>query len=119
MFRKINVIVAVIMMMFIVSFLSVYTYSNHTYSTTMVVVAIDDESMGLADFNGNMWVVDDVEDWQIGDYATVTMYDKFTENIFDDEIIKIRYSGWLDGNWGELFPGHTYFTTNEIPFEED
>lgn len=119
MFRKINVAVAVIMMMFVVGFLAVYTYSNHTYSTTMVVVAIDDDSMGLADFNGDMWVVEGVEDWQIGDFATVTMYDKFTDSIYDDEIIKMRYSGWLDGNWGIIAENIVYFTTNEIPFEED
>lgn len=48
----------------------------------------------VEDSNGNLWAFKGVEDWQIGDCASLLMRNNGTENIKDDEIISARYSSW-------------------------
>lgn len=48
----------------------------------------------VEDSNGNLWAFKGVEDWQIGDCASLLMWDSGTENIKDDEIISARYNSW-------------------------
>jgi hypothetical protein len=48
----------------------------------------------VEDSNGSLWAFKGVEDWQIGDCASLLMWDNGTENIKDDEIISARYNSW-------------------------
>ena len=68
------------------------------YPETMIVSNLDYESdlVTLTDANENTWTFTGCEDWMIGDFADLIMDDMGTENIYDDEIISIRYSGFYD-----------------------
>ena len=65
------------------------------YSITTVVVEVNEQDNLVAceDCNGNIWTFYGVEDWQEGDFATLTMNTCGTVNIYDDEIVTARYSG--------------------------
>ena len=52
------------------------------------------------DFNGNLWQFQGVEDFSVNDCVSVIMDSKKTPEIRDDEIISVRYDGWLAG-WSE------------------
>ena len=71
------------------------------YPTTMVVVSETEPTTGytiLQDFNGNLWeVYMEDGDWFPGDIVSCIVDGKETESIIDDEIISVRYSGYLDG----------------------
>ena len=74
------------------------------YPMTTVVVELDarTDTVVCVDFNGNEWGFEGVEDWCIGDYATLTMCDNGTEIIYDDIICDAVYDGWLEGDFGEI-----------------
>lgn len=47
--------------------------------------------------DGNEWDFYGVEDWSGGDLAVCIFSDNGTPNFQDDEIITVRYSGYVDG----------------------
>lgn len=67
------------------------------YAITTVVVEInhDEDTVACQDFNGNIWVFYGVEDWLVGDVATLVMWNCETDIIYDDEVMDVYYSGWF------------------------
>ena len=57
------------------------------YAMTTVVVELDEnnDEVICIDFNGNEWVFEGVEDWMVGDIASMVMNDCGTPIIYDDE----------------------------------
>jgi hypothetical protein len=74
-----------------------------TYPAALMVVDLDEhEDMVIAvDFNGNEWTWTGIEDIFPGDMIAVVMDDQGTETIYDDEIIDLRYCGWIEG-WMDI-----------------
>ena len=74
------------------------------YAQTTVVCELDTskDTVTCIDFNGNKWSFEGVEDWELGDYASLTMCDNGTAIIYDDIICDARYSGWLEGTFGYI-----------------
>lgn len=72
------------------------------YSMNTVVVDFDEQTDTVicVDFNGNEWSFEGIEDWAIGDYASLTMCDNSTEVVYDDIICDTTYCGWLEGDFG-------------------
>lgn len=71
-------------------------YSNHTYPLSTVVECVNGNEITTRDFNGNLWTfTDDTEDWCKGDICSLIMHDNYTDIIYDDEIIKAQYSGFV------------------------
>lgn len=72
------------------------------YPMTTVVIETDDKNdvVTCVDFNGNEWAFDGVEDWAVGDIASMIMCDNGTDEIYDDIICDVRYSGWICGSFG-------------------
>ena len=70
--------------------------TSTTYANTACVVAVSPgtDTVVVEDFSGNLWAFYGVEDWQIGDCVSLVMDDAGTEEIYDDEILSVRYSGW-------------------------
>lgn len=70
--------------------------SGRYYATSAVVVEIDSESDTVVceDFNGSRWAFRGVEDWCIGDGASLLMYDNGTPWIYDDEVKDAGYTAW-------------------------
>jgi len=73
--------------------------SAEQYPQTFVVDRINREQnyMILIDFNGNEWIYENVEDFDCGDIVAVIMEERGTPTIYDDEIVKIRYTGYMEG----------------------
>lgn len=74
-----------------------------TYPDVLMVVDLDEhEDVVIAvDFNGNEWTWTGIEDLFPGDMVAVVMDDQGTETIYDDEIIDLRYCGWIEG-WMDI-----------------
>lgn len=74
-----------------------------TYPTLFVVTEVDEvsDSMLMADFNGQLWGWYGIEDTFPGDMIAAIMDDLCTAEVYDDEIVAIRYCGWLDG-WQDI-----------------
>jgi hypothetical protein len=53
--------------------------------------------MILVDFNGNEWMYEGVEDFDCGDIVAAIMEERGTPTIYDDEIVMIRYAGYMEG----------------------
>lgn len=70
-----------------------------TYPAVFVVHEIDrtTDTLTLIDFNGWMWDVYGVEDFEIGDVVGAVMDDMGTKIVHDDEIQCIQYCGRLEG----------------------
>lgn len=69
------------------------------YARSTVVVKLDYENdvVVVEDFNGNLWEFTGCEDWIVGDICSMVMYDNDTpQTIYDDEIVDVRYDGWID-----------------------
>ena len=66
------------------------------YALTTKVVAIDQEAdiVTCEDYNGNLWKFRGVEDWEVGDCASLLMESHGTKKIEDDTIEDVRFSAW-------------------------
>lgn len=75
--------------------------SEHSvYPLTVQVVELDHEAdvVVCVDGAGNSWEFYGVEDWQVGDFASLLMDDNgTTENIYDDVITTAHYAGTFEG----------------------
>lgn len=49
----------------------------------------------FADFSGNLWSFNGVGDWIEGDRVAAIMNDNGTPVIYDDEIVSVKYCGWV------------------------
>lgn len=74
------------------------------YPLTTVVTQVKGTEVTATDFNGNDWCFDTgtMEDWFVGDYCSMVMDDNGTTEIYDDIIVTVRYSGYLEGNFGDV-----------------
>ena len=81
--------------------------TTHYYPATMYVADIVEEEdlVVLQDSEGFQWEFYGVEDWFVGDLASVLMYDNGTTEIYDDQIMKVRYAGIFDGRWVDGMEG--------------
>ena len=68
----------------------------HTYALTGVVVELTAKSneVVVEDYNGNLWAFCGIEDWQVGDCASLLMDDQGTDSVLDDVVLSARYSAW-------------------------
>lgn len=68
------------------------------YPTTAVVSEVNYEEnlVSVEDFNGNIWQFTETDDWAVGDICSMIMDSKKTEEIEDDEILSVRYSGFIE-----------------------
>lgn len=69
------------------------------YPLTVQVIKLDRNAdiVACVDGAGNCWEFYGVEDWQVGDFASLLMDSKGTSSIYDDEIITARYAGIFEG----------------------
>ena len=72
------------------------TSETQRYALTTQVVEIDEENDAVVveDFNGNLWEFYGIEDWQVGDCASLIMNSRDTVSVEDDRIEDARYSAW-------------------------
>lgn len=66
------------------------------YPLTTVVSSVEHstDTVEVEDGNRTIWVFTGCEDWQIGDTCSLIMSDNGTTNIYDDEIVKTKYSSF-------------------------
>ena len=66
---------------------------DNTYTRLVKIVEVDRENdvFYLVDWYGEEWIMDEVEDWEEGDYAIATLQINNTISFFDDSIIKLTY----------------------------
>lgn len=73
---------------------------HEVYPLTAQVVELDRNAdiVACADGTGNIWWFYGVEDWQVGDFASLLMDDNGTnKTIYDDIIIMAHYAGTFEG----------------------
>jgi len=87
------------LVLILVALLSCMGAYASTYPTAFVVVEVDEVSdvLVLEDFNGFLWEWYGIEDTLTGDVMAAIIDDNNTAEVFDDEIVCLRYCGWLDG----------------------
>ena len=86
------------MMMVLVALLLLCTVACaevYPMAYTVVEVNQQEDVMVLETFNGEQWVWEGVEDWMVGDVAAGLVDDCGTRYIYDDEILELRYCGYL------------------------
>ena len=68
------------------------------YPETFIVTEVNstENYITLETFSGNVFIWHNSEDWMIGDIASAIMDSNGTEEVEDDEIIKLMYSGYID-----------------------
>ena len=71
------------------------------YPLTTVVTETGTKEIVVTDFNGNDWIYETDDEWEIGDYCSMIMSDNGTESIYDDIIVNVRYNGYLQGKWAD------------------
>ncbi len=55
------------------------------------------DTVTCEDYNGNLWVFNGAEDWEVGDCASLLMDSKGTKKIRDDVVEGAKYSAWALG----------------------
>ena len=91
------IITALILSITILLLALVSSHKNDYPMTTVVVdVSQATDRVTVKDTNGNLWQFDGAEDWSVGDIASCIVNNNRTEEIADDEIIKVRYNGTME-----------------------
>ena len=88
-----------IMLAAILLFSAYDAWSNREYPGCGIVEAVDHESdtVTIITPDGNLWQFDGAEDWFPGDICAVTFRDAgIPGNIYDDEIVAVRYIGYVE-----------------------
>lgn len=96
----VGTIIFVIVLFGFLSYFGVLKLDNtNQYALTTVVSKIDTENDAVVcyDAAGNSWVFHGIEDWEVGDVCSMLMNDKGTAEIYDDEIVSVRYGGHVLG----------------------
>lgn len=63
------------------------------YALTTMIVEVNKDYVVCLDFTGNEWMFDNVNDWSIGDIASLLMWSNGTDMIEDDVIVQTFYGG--------------------------
>ena len=79
---------------------TVETPKLYSMGGVIVETSYANDMVTFRDFNGNLWQFQGIEDFSVNDCVSVIMDSKKTPEIRDDEIISVRYDGWLAG-WSE------------------
>lgn len=71
--------------------------AENLYAMTAIVTGLDSESDTVVVKNsvGLTWEFSGIEDYLIGDVVSMVMDNKGTDIVFDDEILSVRYSGFV------------------------
>ena len=71
---------------------------TNLYPKTGVVYYVDHSTdiILIEDFFGELWLYEGADDWMEGDICAMIMDNNGTEEIKDDEIMTIRYDGWVE-----------------------
>lgn len=76
------------------------TVDNYYPNTAIVIDFNEAEDLVICeDSAGNIWEFKGIEDWDEGDLVSMLIDGKGTPKIFDDEILLVRYGGWI-GHYG-------------------
>lgn len=95
---KLTVIVCAVIVTMCVVFPCMAEGIEGYYPRTAVVTDLDydNDLVIITDLAGLDWVMEGIEDWQVGDLVSLLMYDNNTpDTIFDDEIVMAYYGGWI------------------------
>lgn len=84
---------------------------TNTETDTFTIMTLPDE---------NLWIESEIEDWSAGDLVACVLYDNGTLDDFeDDEIVAIRYVGYVDGENSTSETGEKleYFNLNSTVWD--
>lgn len=62
----------------------------------VVELNTEEDYFTIEDTSGNLWMIDNVEDWEVGDLCALAMNNVGTPSIYDDEIISATYCGRVE-----------------------
>ena len=96
----VGTLIFVIVLFGFLSYFGIIKWDNtNQYALTTVVSKLDTENDAVVcyDATGNSWVFHGIEDWEVGDVCSMLMNDKGTVEIYDDEIVSVRYGGHVLG----------------------
>ena len=66
------------------------------YPEAAKVVDITDDVVTVETFTGNQFQFDGAEDWECDDIISMIMWGNNTKEVTDDEIVRVKYSGYLN-----------------------
>lgn len=74
---------------------------DNCYATTGLITELNYETNEVIfeNFNGYEYAFYGIEDWAVNDCVSVILYDNGTPEIFDDEVVDVKYSGWEIYRW--------------------
>lgn len=75
------------------------TAAAETYPQTFIVIETDQATdlLTLETFTGFTYQAYGIEDYMTGDIVAAIMEDNNTDDITDDAIMQLRYTGYVDG----------------------
>lgn len=88
--KKAAILVLALVLVFGTAYAEIYPMAF-----SVVDVNHEEDVIMLLDGNGNEWIWEGAEDWMVGDVAAAIMEDKDTDCIYDDEIVSLRYCGYI------------------------
>lgn len=98
--KLISIVTVILLLASCVIFAGAGSKTENLYALTTVVVTLesDTDTVVVEDATGHIWAFYGIEDWQLGDGASLLMSDSGTENICDDEILSARYTSFTITN---------------------
>lgn len=88
--KKIAILVLALVLVFGTAYAEIYPMALY-----VVEVNHEEDVVVLGDGNGEEWIWEGAEDWMVGDVAGAIVEDNNTRCIYDDELVTLRYCGYI------------------------
>lgn len=87
----------IMLTLILIALLTAVSACADVYPAVGVVTDLDYENdlVIFEDCNQDLWAIEGIGDWSIGDIGALLMDDMETASIYDDEIVDIRYAGFM------------------------
>lgn len=92
-------IISLVCMLLVIVYPIIYhgEKEKNTYPATMEVTNIENDVVTIQTSTGIVYQFTGAEDLAVGDLVSLIMDNKGTVEIFDDEILQVRYAGyWIE-----------------------
>ena len=92
-----RVLIVLALVLVVLSMCVVYVNAEELLPDIGLVTAIDEEQdlVYITTIDGNVWMYEGIEDLMVGDILAIIFDTMGTDVIFDDQIIQIRYCGYI------------------------
>ena len=66
----------------------------YSHMAIITEISVEEDIVIMVDAAGMVWIMEGVEDYTVGDFVSMIMFDNYSASVKDDMIVEARYAGF-------------------------